>query len=147
GAIGAAESLFRYKLQRSFGNFQSLSLPFHLSSQFLQVELRDLPHLIHSQGRENNYLINTIAKLRREALLCRFHHFVLNCTKVSSGLCAKAKRFLEFLEAVRPEVRRHNNYGVGKIHSLPPTVSQPPFVKCLKEQVHKIGRSFFNFIQ
>ena len=107
----------------------------------------DLPHLVHRQRREHYDLVDAIAELRRESLLCRFQHFVFDRAEVACRLRAKTKRLFELLEIVRAKIRSHDHDRVRKINAPAAAVSQPAFVKGLQEKIHQIGRSFLDFVE
>src|SRR5882672_488402 len=99
-AILRVETFLGQEVERFIRDADLFALALHLALQFLQVKLGDLAHLIHRQWREDNNLVNAIAKLRRETLLRSLHYFILYHTKVLRGFGAKAERFLKLLEAV-----------------------------------------------
>ena len=99
-----AEPFLSYEIHGRISNLERLALALHLAPCLVEIELCDLLYLIHRQRREDHNLVDPVAKLRREALLRRFHNFFFHGAEVAGGLRAEAERLLVFLEAVRTEV-------------------------------------------
>src|ERR1700752_4163836 len=103
-AVGGVKTIFGQLIDRCVSDLNALALALHLAANFLEIQSCNLAYLIHRQRRENDDLIDTIAKLRREALLRSLHHFVLHGAEVRRRLVAEAKRLFKPLEAVGTEV-------------------------------------------
>src|SRR5205085_479252 len=134
-------------IEGASSDLERLALALHLPVRLIEIELRNLSHFVHRQGREDDYLVDAIAELRREALLCGFQNFVLDGAKVGGGLGAEAQRLLELFEIVRTQVRSHDHDRVRQINAPAATVGQPTFVESLQEEVHQVRRSLLNFVE
>src|ERR1051326_184607 len=103
-AVLHAETLFGHQINCWISSLERFTLPLHLATSLVEVELRDLLDLIHGQRRENDNLVDAIAKFRREAKLCGLHDFVLDSPKIGGCLGAKTERLFVFLETIRTKV-------------------------------------------
>ncbi len=66
---------------------------------------------------------------------------------VAERFLPEAERLFVTLEALRAEVRGHDDDRVRKINLLAAAVRHPAFVECLKEDVHQIRRRLFDLIE
>src|ERR1700759_1551948 len=93
-AVGRAIALLGQEVERGGRYTTALALRLHLATELRRVELRDLSDLVHRQRREDDYLVNAVTELRREAVLRRLHHVALDGLHVAQSLRAEAERLL-----------------------------------------------------
>ena len=130
-----------------FAHFDALALAFHLARESGQVQLGNLFHLVFSQRREHDDLIDAVPELRRESLFGRLDDLALDLLDVGERLGAEAERLHVLFEIIRAQVRSHDDYRIRQIHLLAAAVGQPAFIECLQEKVEQIRRGLLDFIQ
>ena len=108
-AVLRAEPFLSYEIHSRISNLERLALALHLPPRLVEIELRNLLHLVHGERREDDDFVDAITKLRREALLRRFHNFFFHRAKVAGRLRAKTEWLFVLLEALRAEVRGHDH--------------------------------------
>ena len=107
--------------------------------QPVDLDIGDGGEVIALQGVEHHQVVNPVEEFRPEIGGYDFQHRGLH------GLVIRLAGL--FPDAVRAQVRGHDDDGVAEVDGPALTVGQAPVVQHLQQHVENVGVGFFNLVQ
>ena len=104
------------------------------------------PHFVLRQRPEDHDLVDAVAELRTEAALELAHDFSLHLLDAHL-LRVEAHRAAQFPEALRPDVRRHDDDRVAQVNALAAAVGDPALVERLQEEVQHARARLLHLVE
>src|SRR6266516_2651257 len=108
-------------------------------AQAIDLYINNVHHLIASDLVEYDNLVNTVDKLRTEALFAQaLAHEALDSILIHA---------IKFMQPCGADITCHNDYGILKIDRASLAISQSAIIKDLQQDAEDFRRGFFDLIK
>ena len=108
--------------------------------------LRDLPHLVVRERREQHDLVDPVAEFRREATFQLAEHLALHLFDADVPR-TESHRARQLPEVFRAEIGRHDDDGVAQIDALAAAIGEPALVERLQEEIEQARTGLLHFVE